>query len=131
MSKVLFEFRTSYDYRKLGRSTIDEFQRWREQGRLGFFDLPVQEELQERTRAKAVGYSAFDTLFVAGIGGSSLGLSAMLSFLGGVSERVCLIDSPDSRLIRERVEERRGGRRRYASSPSPAEQRKPSPFSWN
>lgn len=110
MSGVLFEFHTSYDHRKLDRSTIEHFHRWREQGRLGFFDLPVQEELQESTRAKAAEYAVYDTIFVAGIGGSSLGLSAMLSFLGTAAERICLTDSPDSLLIRERVEGRKGGK---------------------
>ncbi len=110
MSKALFEFRTSYDHRKLHRSTMDLFHLWREQGRLGFLDLPVQGELQERAMAKAAEYAAeYDNVFVAGIGGSSLGLSAMLSCAGSCCESVCLIDSPDSALIRRAVEERRGG----------------------
>lgn len=73
-------------------------------------ELPVQIDLQEQTLRKALGYAErFDTLFVAGIGGSSLGLRAMLSALSTGKERVCLIDSPDSEIIRRAVEERKHG----------------------
>ena len=74
-------------------------------------ELPVMEGLVRETVAKAMEYSGeFDTLFVAGIGGSSLGLQAMLSAFPMCRGRVCLLDSPDARLISRAVEERNSGK---------------------
>lgn len=110
LSAKLFDFSTGYSWNKLTEKNIALFEEWRNSGRLGFFDLPVTDDLHKETLLKARKYTEkHDTLFVAGIGGSSLGLRAMLSAFSAEHGRVCLIDSPDSGLIKRAIDERGGG----------------------
>ncbi len=52
--------------------------RWRTEGRLGFFGLTTQSEIVERiTRFKQDTRGAFDNIVVLGIGGSALGTTAL------------------------------------------------------
>lgn len=111
MASELFEFRTGYSWKPIEAAVLKRFEEWNESGKLGFMELPVQEDLHRMSVLKAVEYAGeFDTLFVAGIGGSSLGLQAMLSAFRRERGRVCLIDSPDAGLIAETVDERSSGR---------------------
>jgi glucose-6-phosphate isomerase len=51
---------------------------WRQQGRLGFFDLATQPESLERIlHLSQRDYEAFDNVVVLGIGGSALGATAL------------------------------------------------------
>ncbi len=107
MPGKLFEFNTGYSWNPIGDQALDLFNEWRNKGLLGYLDLPCMTDMQNATTAKAHLYSeSFDTMFVAGIGGSSLGLRAILAASGLTHGKVCLIDSPDSAEIRRRVEER-------------------------
>ncbi len=108
MAGKLFEFTAEYNCETLPVQAIDLFHNWRNQGRLGFFNLPVQREVQKETLDTARRYSErFDNLFVAGIGGSSLGLRAILSAEYLENGKVSLIDSPDADLIKRAVESRK------------------------
>ncbi len=95
-------FRTSFDHPLLPAETVDRFMALRSGGKLGFTFLPRDEalleaSLEEARRVRAMG----ENLVVCGIGGSSLGLRAMLSALGNPSGgRVGVLESPDTRLIR-------------------------------
>lgn len=94
-------FRTSFDYPLVPQDVIALFHRFREEGRLGFADLPHDRELLRLSlNAAEKAASMGDTLAVCGIGGSSLGLRALLGALGNPSGRnVPVLESPDSRLI--------------------------------
>ncbi len=103
MSEKLFEFSAPYDWEPVGTEAMDLFEEWRLAGRLGFLDLPGMDSLHRRTEDLAGDLmDRNDVLFVAGIGGSSLGLRAVISACGD-NGRVRLIDSPDSALIAEEV----------------------------
>lgn len=98
-------FRTSYDSDPLPERTIDVFNEWEKEGKLGFMDLPDDSELLGETlllAEKVRGYA--DRMIVCGIGGSSLGLRALLSAFSrnlNNKEKVIVADSPDSGLICE------------------------------
>lgn len=110
MSGKLFEFNTEYTWEPVSDQAFSHFHDWRNRGVLGYFDLPCMEDMHKNTREKASAYSrSFDNLFVAGIGGSSLGLRAILAAEGLMDGNVSVLDSPDSRAIRKRVEERHRG----------------------
>lgn len=105
MSSKFFDFKTDYNWDPVDSEAYDLFDQWREQGRLGFLDLPGNRKLHGETVELYSKYkSNTSTLFVAGIGGSSLGLRAILSALdqcgGG---RVIVVDSPDSKVIERAV----------------------------
>lgn len=101
MSNNLFHFRTDFNWDHVGMEALDLFNVWREQGCLGFLDLPLNRKLHNDSLELAEKYSG-STLFVAGIGGSSLGLQAILSALDNNS-KVVVVDSPDSRVIKRAV----------------------------
>lgn len=94
-------FSASFDHPMISRDTVDRFLEFRSQGRLGFMELPGNEALLEASietasRAASMG----STMLVCGIGGSSLGLRALLSALGTPSGRqVRVLESPDTRLL--------------------------------
>lgn len=105
MSSKFFDFKTDYNWDPVGSEAFDLFDLWRKHGRLGFLDLPVNGKLHGDTMKLSDKYrNNISTLFVAGIGGSSLGLRAILSALdqcGG--SRVVVVDSPDSKVIERAV----------------------------
>lgn len=98
-------FRTSYDYTPLPDRIISTFNEWEEGGKLGFMSLPADSELLGETLRLADTIGGFaDRMIVCGIGGSSLGLRALLSAFPGVFDekaKVIVADSPDSGLIDE------------------------------
>ena len=100
-----FEFRTSYRFDPLPERVIDTFIKWENENRLGFMQLPGNLELLSETLHLADtvrGYA--DRMIVCGIGGSSLGLRALLSTFSRIrdkKETVIVADSPDSTLIRD------------------------------
>ncbi len=99
------DFRTSYRFAPLPDRIIADFAEWEKDGKLGFMDLPGDSELLSQTLELADtvrGYA--DRMIVCGIGGSSLGLRALLSTFSRSldrKEKVVVADSPDSALISE------------------------------
>jgi len=98
-------FRTSYEYEPVPDSVIDVFNQWEENGMLGFMGLPEDSGLLDETLQLADKMRGFtDRMIVCGIGGSSLGLRALLSaFRSELDEKpkVIVADSPDSAMIAE------------------------------
>ena len=98
-------FRTSYNYAPLPDSIIEAFSEWEKDGRLGFMELPGDSELLSRALRLADNVHGYaDRMIVCGIGGSSLGLRALLSAFSKTldqKEMVIVADSPDSDLISE------------------------------
>jgi len=107
LSAQLFDFKPGFNWDSIQSETLELFDLWRKQGRLGFLDLPYNLTLHRDTADLAEMYRRkYDTLFVAGIGGSSLGLRAILSALDDQSGgKVVVVDSPDSRVIKNAVSE--------------------------
>ncbi len=105
MSGGLFTFETDYSWNHPASEAFDLFNLWRSQSTLGFLDLPSNRRLHLETVELADKYrQKSNTLFVAGIGGSSLGLRAILSALDNNSGgKVVVVDSPDSRIINRAV----------------------------
>lgn len=99
-------FSASFDHPMIPRESIDLFLDFRKQGRLGFMDLPgdaslLDSSLEMASRAASMG----GNMLVCGIGGSSLGLRALLSALGNPSGRsVHVLESPDTRLLKRAME---------------------------
>jgi len=97
------DFRTSFEHQPLNKAAVDLFCSWEETGRLGFMDLPYNVELLDESIRLAEDVKAFtDRMIVCGIGGSSLGLKALLSVFcndPAREEKVIVADSPDSGLI--------------------------------
>ncbi|MBD3370835.1 glucose-6-phosphate isomerase [Candidatus Fermentibacteria bacterium] len=93
------EFETGYDFPALDDKVLRVFSEWREQGLLGFLDLPGDQGLlQQSLRAASDCRRAAGRMVVLGIGGSSLGLRATRAALGEVSRSsVVLADCPDAR----------------------------------
>lgn len=102
MSNNLFHFRTDYTWDHTGTEAFDLFNLWHQQGRMGFLELPFNRKLHSDAAELADKCSRnSSTLFVAGIGGSSLGLRAILSALDDHSGgKVVVVDSPDSKVIK-------------------------------
>ena len=105
LSGNLFDFGTDYNWDHVGTEGFDLFNRWRQQGRMGFLELPLNRKLHTDTLELADKCrSSSSILFVAGIGGSSLGLRAILSALDDHSGgKVVVVDSPDSEVIKRAV----------------------------
>ena len=97
-------FRTSYGYEPLNGGVYRTFNDWRKRGKLGFLDLPGDRKLYKASEGLASEMkNRADRMVVCGIGGSSLGLRALLDAFTdsfGVS-RVVVADSPDSSLAEE------------------------------
>jgi glucose-6-phosphate isomerase len=100
-------FRTSYDFDPLPDRIITLFSEWERKGKLGFMLLPEDMELADKTILEAKRTAGFaDRMIVCGIGGSSLGLKALLSAFSlnrGDKCRVTVLDSPDSSQIRDAI----------------------------
>lgn len=97
-------FRTSYGYKPLDSGVYRTFKEWRDRGKLGFLDLPSNRELYRSSAELAREMkSRAETMVVCGIGGSSLGLRALLNAFTESfgNRRVVVADSPDSRLVEE------------------------------
>ncbi|MEN8209981.1 MAG: hypothetical protein ABFR50_12105, partial [Candidatus Fermentibacteria bacterium] len=98
-------FRTSYHFDPLPDRIIDSFIEWEKDGKLGFMELPGDSELLSRTlRLADDAREHADRMIVCGIGGSSLGLRALLSAFSrhlDKKETVIVADSPDSASISE------------------------------
>jgi glucose-6-phosphate isomerase len=96
----LLGFSAAYDYDPVPGSALSILHAWRRANRLGFLDLPGDMDLLELS-IRAAFEVRFEHMIVAGIGGSSLGLRALLSALGTEAARtVHILDSPDTELIR-------------------------------
>ncbi len=99
--RPLTGFTSSYSWEPLDEAVLDAFDVWEQEGRLGFLELPgdrdlLAEVLLEASRAR----DKAGTMIAAGIGGSSLGLRALMSALGnGSDRRVVVADSPDSSIL--------------------------------
>ncbi len=95
-------FSSSFDHPRISRDTVDQLLLFRKQGRLGFMELPGNEPLLDASLEMASNAASMgNTMLVCGIGGSSLGLRALLSALGNPSGRsVRVLESPDTRLLR-------------------------------
>jgi glucose-6-phosphate isomerase len=95
-------FSAACEFEPLSQGVLDAFERWMGAGRLGFMDLPSDLGLlQASESAAAEALITSRTMITAGIGGSSLGLHALLSGLspdGG--HGVFVADSPDSSALR-------------------------------
>ena len=94
----LFDFNTDYSFNDVDEQAFKEFDKWMQMGRFGFIELPEDTDLHLRTVEVAKNLEG-KTLFVAGIGGSSLGLRAILSSLDFDKTKVILMDSPDKKII--------------------------------
>ena len=98
-------FRTSYDYSPLPDRIIDVWNEWEKDGKLGFMNLPGDSELLAETLRLVDTLNGYtDRMIVCGIGGSSLGLKALLSAFSKTldeKDKVIVADSPDSGLISE------------------------------
>ena len=99
------DFRTSYRFAPLPDRIIDSFIEWEKDGKLGFMKLPGDSELLSQTlRLADTAREYADRMIVCGIGGSSLGLRALLSAFSRIldkKETVIVADSPDSASIGE------------------------------
>lgn len=99
MKRILFN--PSFDHPVIPGEAVDRFNEFRRQGRLGFMDLPedgplLEASIEMASRAASMG----GTMLVCGIGGSSLGLRALLSALGSPSGKsVQVLESPDTRIL--------------------------------
>ncbi len=94
----LFDFNTDYSFNDVDKQAFKEFDKWMQMGRFGFIELPEDTDLHLRTIEVAKNLEG-KTLFVAGIGGSSLGLRAILSSLDFDKTKVVVMDSPDKKII--------------------------------
>lgn len=97
-----FECRFPFD--PLPESALELFRKWRDDGRLGFVSLPGDRGLLERTLELAGSIPReIETVIVDGIGGSALGLKAILSACGAPlrgRRPVIVVDSPDAATLR-------------------------------
>ncbi|MBN2585877.1 MAG: hypothetical protein JXA64_03710 [Candidatus Fermentibacteraceae bacterium] len=93
------ELRTSFDHEPLDSGVMDVFSEWQEKGKLGFMDLPGDEELfRSAMEAAGIMRGRSSRMVVTGIGGSSLGLKALMDALS-TDPPVTIADSPDSAFI--------------------------------
>ncbi|MCK5064251.1 MAG: hypothetical protein KAQ97_03155, partial [Candidatus Fermentibacteraceae bacterium] len=100
----LIDYRTSYDFKPLPDKVLRSFESWIEGGKLGFMELPEDKDLLHDTLELVHDISnSCDRMIVCGIGGSSLGLRALLSALDRSQSGVSVVDSPDSRMLAELV----------------------------
>ncbi len=98
-------FRTRYGGGRMESEVLELFGLWRREGRLGFLDLPGDGEAHRLCRERAEELAErCDVMVCAGIGGSSLGLRALLGALGGAG-RVRVADSPDSFVLSSLVDD--------------------------
>lgn len=96
----LLDYRTSYDERPLSDNVFKRFNEWLEGGRLGFMELPEDTVLLHDTLELAHEIKkSSNRMIVCGIGGSSLGLKALLGAMGKSRSGVSVVDSPDSRML--------------------------------
>jgi glucose-6-phosphate isomerase len=106
------QFRASYTFAPLKEDTLDMMMSRYDRGLLGFLDLPGDAGLLESALALAADFSVrAEQMLVAGIGGSSLGLRALLCALKPASARsirgtrgmhgIHVVDSPDEILIEQ------------------------------
>jgi glucose-6-phosphate isomerase len=91
---------TTFDFQHLSGDVVAEFERWESEDRLGFMQLPAENELLELSKELASRLrERTRMMLVAGIGGSSLGLRALLAAFPEYDRSVRVVDSPDSRQL--------------------------------
>ncbi len=96
----LLDYRTSYDASPLPENVLKRFNDWMESGKLGFMELPENTALFQDTLELAHEIEkSSDRMIVCGIGGSSLGLKALLGAMEKSQSGVSVVDSPDSRML--------------------------------
>ena len=100
----LLNYRTSFDFNPLPEDVLKRFDKWLEDGKLGFMELPEDTALLHETLdlVHEIQKSS-DRMIVCGIGGSSLGLRALLSAMEKSQSVVSVVDSPDSRMLKKLV----------------------------
>jgi glucose-6-phosphate isomerase len=90
-------FEASFAHEPLGPGVLDLFLEWKAAGRLGFMSLPGNRELLQQSLDLAASVAdEVTTAVVDGIGGSALGLRALISACrprGG--RNLIVVDSPD------------------------------------
>lgn len=92
-------FEAGFDHPPLSDEVLEDFSRWEDRGRLGFMKLPDDEGLlQDSIRLAGDMRDYCSAMVVAGIGGSSLGLRALLDAFT-TDPPVTVADSPDSALL--------------------------------
>lgn len=96
------EFTAGFRHEPLPCGVLEAFLEWERNGRLGFMDLPGDAGLLEESMEMAADMRRISSsMVVAGIGGSSLGLQALLDSLAEGSSSVTVADTPDSARIEE------------------------------
>lgn len=96
------DYHSSSDDPPLRENVITAFDKWYDEGKLGFLELPFDDDLLKETLDTAAELSVnSDRMIVCGIGGSSLGLRALLSALGDIHSRVTVADSPDCGMLQK------------------------------
>ncbi|MCK4504209.1 MAG: glucose-6-phosphate isomerase [Candidatus Aegiribacteria sp.] len=102
--KPLLDYRTSFDFDPLPENVFKRFNKWIEDGKLGFMELPEDTALFHDTLELAHEIEkSSDRMIVCGIGGSSLGLRALLRALEKYQSGVSVVDSPDSRMLEDLI----------------------------
>ena len=100
----LLDYRTSFDFNPLPENVFKRFNNWIEGGKLGFIELPEDTALLHDTLELVHEIkNSSDRMIVCGIGGSSLGLRALLSAMEKSESGVSIVDSPDSRMLEKLV----------------------------
>ncbi|MCK4671346.1 MAG: glucose-6-phosphate isomerase [Candidatus Aegiribacteria sp.] len=100
----LLEYRTSFNESPLPENVFKRFNEWMEDGKLGFMELPGDTALLHDTLELAHKIEkSSDRMIVCGIGGSSLGLRALLRAMDKSRSGVSVVDSPDSRMLEKLI----------------------------
>lgn len=100
----MLDYRTSFNEIPLPEDVHKRFNKWIENGKLGFIELPEDTALLSDTLELVHDIQkSSDRLIVCGIGGSSLGLRALLSAMEKFQHGVSVVDSPDSRILKKLV----------------------------
>ncbi|OPL18578.1 MAG: hypothetical protein AVO35_04395 [Candidatus Aegiribacteria sp. MLS_C] len=93
------DFNTGFGHEPISGSVLEAFLEWERIGRLGFMDLPGDAGLLEDSLEMADAMRRISSsMVVAGIGGSSLGLQALLEAFDE-GDSVTVADTPDSARI--------------------------------
>lgn len=98
--KPALRYRTSFDFDPISENVLKDFASWMKAGKLGFMELPEAEMLlRETLELVSEIKETAERMIVCGIGGSSLGLRALLSAMNRTGANVSVVDSPDSGIL--------------------------------